>query len=214
MLWCSLCRDLFQQVLHCGLNGNWIIHSYCLFDLDPEVSSLTSCHQLLEVLGPSPWLPMPSLEFSNCSKVSTAVEHCLRIWFEHDSRWTGFSRGCQMSSFFFPKRSKELWYMAFPHSLSIFSTLALLWYLIAFLELGAQWIVMDRPAWRCHNYWNFCGHFWHFPWSWPWVGSWLRSLDESRRPMTYENERPWGMLWYAWVVNGLSSHAVGTKFNS
>ena len=27
MLWCSL-WDLFQQVLHCGLNGKWIIHLY------------------------------------------------------------------------------------------------------------------------------------------------------------------------------------------
>ena len=187
-----------------------IIHLYCLFDLDPEVSSLTSCHQ--------------HGSFRTLSMAAYAIIGVQQLQQGVDSTACGFGlsmipdelvffRG--MSSFFFPKDPKScgtwLFRIPFPflaHWHSFDTTDCIL------RALSAQWIVMDRPVWRCHNYWNFCGHFWHFPWSWPWAGSWLRSLDASRRPMTYENERPWGMLWYAWVANGLSSHAVGTKFNS
>ncbi len=48
------------------------------------------------------------------------IEYCLQIWSEHDSRWTCLFRGCH--PFFFP----NVVHTCLQHSLSIFSTLAML----------------------------------------------------------------------------------------
>ena len=124
----------------------------------------------------------------------------------------------RMSSFFLPKpRFKESWST---HACSIPSPSLAHWLCCAPLILE-NWIfkafgVLSESVnhchgplsvWRCHNYWNFCGHFWHFPWSWPWVGSWLRSLEhESRRPIC-----PWSMYKNSWKALRYAMICLGCK---